>query len=245
MEWFENESFWKDLYPYMFPERRLLDAAGEVQKIVDLTGVSRGSVLDLCCGPGRHSVEFSLSGFLTTGVDRTGFLLDKARGHAAEKNAEVEWILSDMRDFRRPAAFDLIVNMFTAFGYFSEKSEDVKVLSLMVENLKPAGMAVIDVVGKEIIARVYQPAGRDRHDDGSVLVQHRTITDDWTRINNEWILIKDDSIKRFPFEHTLYSGQEQRDRMLQAGFSEVRLFGNLNGDSYDTKALRLVAVGTR
>jgi SAM-dependent methyltransferase len=190
-------------------------------------------------------VEFARRGFSVTGVDRTVFLLDKARGLAAERNVTVEWVEQDMRRFERPGAFDLIVNMFTAFGYFDDTSEDLKVLENMAASLRPGGKALIDVVGKEIIARVFQPAGWDRLDDGSVLAQHRTVSADWTRIDNEWILIKGDRAERFAFGHTLYSGEELRDRMQRAGFSEVRLYGNLNGDAYDTKASRLVAVGTK
>jgi hypothetical protein len=25
-EWFDNDSFWRDLYPFMFPEKRIADA---------------------------------------------------------------------------------------------------------------------------------------------------------------------------------------------------------------------------
>jgi hypothetical protein len=63
MEWFESEDFWRDFYPYMFPPERFLAAQDEVSRIVDLTQCARGSLLDLCCGPGRHAVEFARCGF--------------------------------------------------------------------------------------------------------------------------------------------------------------------------------------
>src|SRR6266567_2012493 len=54
MSWFDNEEFWRDLYPYMFPVERLNAAPEQVAQIVALSGISSGNVLDLCCGPGRH-----------------------------------------------------------------------------------------------------------------------------------------------------------------------------------------------
>jgi hypothetical protein len=39
-----------------------------------------------------------------------------------------------------------------------------------------------------------------------------------------------------------YSGQELKAKLLQAGFTSVRLYGNLDGDEYGTNASRLVAV---
>jgi len=79
MEWFENEEFWRELYPYMFPAERFLAAREQVDQILALSGSGRGKVLDLCCGPGRHAVEFAKHGFDVTGVDGSEFLLDRAR----------------------------------------------------------------------------------------------------------------------------------------------------------------------
>jgi hypothetical protein len=50
-EWLENEHFWVDLYPFLFPEKRFQAAVEEIEKIVALTGFQGNTVLDLCCGP--------------------------------------------------------------------------------------------------------------------------------------------------------------------------------------------------
>ena len=71
------------------------------------------------------------------------------------------------------------------------------------------------------------------------------IFDDWTRIRNEWILIKGNRAKRFKFHHTLYSGQELKNLMLGAGFAEVKLFGDFDGHPYGPDAPRLVAVARK
>src|SRR5580658_8083643 len=100
MHWFENEEFWRTFYPYMFGERKLAAAPGEVERILALSGVTRGRVLDLCCGPARHSLILAQKGFEVTGVDRSPFLLSKARELAA--GGVIELIEADMRDFVRP-----------------------------------------------------------------------------------------------------------------------------------------------
>ena len=84
MEWFEDDAFWRELYPYMFPPERLAAAAEQVAQVIALAGFSGRTVLDLCCGPGRHTVEFARLGLDVTGVDRTRFLLDRARERAQE-----------------------------------------------------------------------------------------------------------------------------------------------------------------
>jgi SAM-dependent methyltransferase len=244
-EWFDDDSFWADLYPFMFREERFALAVEQVEQILALTQPQGTSVLDLACGPGRHAVALAQRGFSVTGVDRTRYLLDKARARARAAHVKVKWVLQDMRDFVRQDAFDLVVNMFTAFGYFDEKCEDMTVLANVLACLHPGGVFLIDVMSKERLARILQPTTSESLPDGTTLVQRHEIFDDWTRIRNEWLLIRGGRVKTFRFHHTLYSGQELRERMELAGFVGVRLYGNLAGDEYGSNAQRLVAVGRK
>jgi len=245
MEWFENEGFWRDFYAYMFSPERFATAKEEASQIIALTQCNGGRLLDLCCGPGRHSVEFAQRGFQVTGVDRSGFLLQRAREHASQTNTAVEWVQEDMRKFVRPEQFDLACNLFTSFGYFETEEDDLQVLRNLYESLKEGGVLIIDVIGKERLARVYQSAMCFELSDGSVLVQRPQIRDDWCRVRTEWILIKDSSARSVTFEHNLYSGRELKDRLLSSGFSQVQLLGSLAGAPYDLNALRLIAVAKK
>jgi SAM-dependent methyltransferase len=244
-EWFESERFWVDLYPFLFPEQKFQTAGEEIDKIVALTGFQGRRVLDLCCGPGRHTVVLAKKGYIVTAVDRTPFLLKKAQKRAQAEGVSVEWVLDDMRNFVRPDTYDLVVNLFTSFGYFDEKQDDIKVLQNVYASLKGGGVCVLELAGKEILARIFGPTSAERLPDGSMLVQCHEIFDEWTRIRNEWILIKDGKATSFKFHHTIYSGQELKDRLLQAGFSKVRLFGNLDGEEYGLAAQRLIATAVK
>ena len=84
-EWFENEDFWTEMYPYLFPEERFQSAEDQVDKILSLVEFSGTHILDLCCGPGRHSTVLAERGFSVTGVDSTAFLLQKATARANER----------------------------------------------------------------------------------------------------------------------------------------------------------------
>ena len=46
-EWFEDESFWIDLYPFMFSEERFAAAKEEMEKAIRLLDFKGSSVLDL------------------------------------------------------------------------------------------------------------------------------------------------------------------------------------------------------
>ena len=58
-EWFDDESFWQKLYPFLFTESKLEAAGSEVQSVLELAGLEHGDVLDLACGPGRHSIALA------------------------------------------------------------------------------------------------------------------------------------------------------------------------------------------
>ena len=244
-EWFEDESFWNGLYPFMFSERKFDIAEDEARGILDLASLGEGDVLDLACGPGRHSVVLAKEGFRVTGVDLSPFLLQKANSLAQAESVDVEWVRDDMRHFVRPEAFDLVVNIFTSFGYFDDKRDDMTVLQNIHKSLRDGGALVMEIMGKEWLAKGFLPTTSEELADGRLLVQRHEIFDDWTRVKNQWILIEGDRATTFRFHHTVYSGQEIRDSLLAVGFADVQLFGGLDGSEYGLNARRLVAVARK
>jgi SAM-dependent methyltransferase len=244
-DWFESEAFWARLYPFMFSEAHFAAAVENVPKIVALTGTSGGSLMDQACGPGRYAVAFAKAGFHVTGVDRTRCLLNKGRERARQAGATVEWIEEDMREFARPAAFDLALNVYTSFGYFDDAAENRRVLEKVLTSLKTGGAFVFEHVGKEILASKFQSTQADTLADGSVLIQRRRVIDDWSRIDVEWILLEDGRATSFRIRHWIYSARELRDLLTSAGFADISLYGSFDGSPYGPQAQRLIAVARK
>lgn len=242
--WFEDENFWESTYPFIFSAERFAAAEADVGELPKLTGAPFHKVLDLGCGPGRHSIPLARQGAQVTGVDRSPFLLEKAKSRADLGKLGIEWVQEDMRSFVRPGSFDLAISLFTSFGYF-EDVEDLRVLENVFRSLAPGGFFIIDLMGKEVIARGFAPSAVHRQPDGSIWVQSREIIDDWYRIRSHWLLIHDRNVSEVSFDTTLYSGRELADLLKKAGFESVKLFGSLQGTPYDLKAQRLVAVATK
>lgn len=240
-----SESFWIETYDFMFSRERMEAAVEQVGQILDLARPEGPDVLDLCCGPGRHTLELARRGCRVTGVDSSPFLLEKAKARAEAQGREVEWVLDDMRTFSRPEGFDLVLNFFTSFGYFETREEDFKVLGKAYANLKPGGVLLMELKGRECLAPAFTPTSSEELEDGTVLVDRREIYDDWTRVKGEWILIREGNCRTFQVDLALYSGQELKDLLVKAGFDFVQLFGNLSQNPYDHQAQRLVAVARK
>lgn len=245
MDWFANEEFWRDFFPVLFPVEGFPQAEEQVSQILSLTKCDGQSVLDLCCGPGRHALAFARRGFNVTGVDLSPYLLFRAQEQASRIGVSIEWVMEDMRHFCRQKAFDLACNMTTSFGYFDDETENLSVLRNVWESLKSGGTFLIDTVGKEVFARKWQSVFSTDYSDGSVLLQRSQVRDDWCRVDNDWILLKKDRFHKFNYHHSIYAGSELKERLLTVGFEEVQLFGDLKGASYGMNATRLIAVARK
>ncbi|MBX7084011.1 MAG: class I SAM-dependent methyltransferase [Nannocystaceae bacterium] len=245
-EWYADDDFWARIYPVLFSPELFARASVEVDAALRLAGVSRGRALDLCCGPGRHAVPLAQRGLDVTAVDLSPWLLEVAGRRADEAGVAIEFVRQDMRSFVRPDQYDLVLNLYTSFGYFSSEAEDMRALKNMVESLREGGTIVIDTLGKEALAeRLHADSPPIEERDGSLLIQRVQVVDDWCRVKSEWIIAHADKVERVRFEHTLFSGKELRELMNWAGLSDVKLYGDLDGRPYGPGARRLVAVGRR
>lgn len=245
-DWFEQDDFWEAFELIMFPPERFEAAIQQVSNISDMLDLQPGTeILDLCCGPGRHSVELARNGMKVTGVDRTSAYLDKARHRAEAEGVSVEFVQSDMREFVRPEAFDIAINLFTSLGYFDDPEDDLKVLKNVHRSLRKGGRLVIDTIGKENLARIFRERDWHREDDGTIMLEERKASPDWSRMNNVWTLIKDGNQREFRFSHRIFSAVELSDLCRQAGFSHTRAYGSLACAPYNHTAARLVVIATK
>jgi SAM-dependent methyltransferase len=242
--WFADESLWREVFPFEFGDATLAHGEVQVEHLLTLSGVKGGAALDLGCGPGRHAVPLAQRGFRVTAVDLSAFHLEKAKARAAVAGAAVDFVVDDMRAFARPGVFDLAISLFTSFGYFEDDRDDQRILQNLHASLKPGAPLVMDVVSKERI-KILQPTVSQRAPDGTLRVQRHQITDDWTRVKNEWLFIKDDRVRTFTFSLRIYSGQELKALLATAGFGRITLYGGLDRRPYDGDAERLVVLAAK
>jgi len=240
--WHEQDNFWAKWAPILFPKQRWEKTQEEVTNIVSLLKIDPGaSILDLCCGPGRHSLELARHGFSVTGVDRTKSYLEKARKQAETEGLKVEFIQEDMRNFCKPNTFDVAINLFTSFGYFEDIKDDKKVITNVHHSLKNKGVFLIDIMGKEVLARVF--CERNWHEvDNNIVLEERKICKNWSWIDNRWILVKDGEKEEYKISHRIYSAVELTALLNECGFNPIDVYGDLTGEPYDHTAKRLILV---
>ena len=247
-----DEELWIAARSCMFPPSSFAAGPGEVAACLRLAGTPRGGdVLDLACGPGRHTLPLARAGYSVVGVDRTQSYLDELRvqldvdGKRRGRPLNAELVLADMREFCRPGCFDLALSLYHSLGYFKEEADNRRVLSNLFASLRPAGVLVAQLVALESLQRDFQPSSEVVLDDGTTLLQERRPDDDWTWMEVCWTFARDDERRSFDLSHRIYSAERLEEELLAAGFQSVALYGGFDGRAYDRTADKLVAVARR
>lgn len=243
--WHSQDAFWELIEPMLFNPQRLSQAKDEVGKIEVLLQVEAGArILDLCCGVGRHSLELARRGYEVVGVDRTTAYIERARTEAGTHDLNAVFEVGDMREFCLPDSFDVVLNLFGSFGYFEAPEDDRRVAGNMVASLRPGGRFMVETMGKEILAREF--VARDWTEAGDLLLlSEKTISQNWGRVETRWIAIRGTERVEHRVSVRSYSAVELTTLFASCGFTDIRVFGSLDGIEYDQEAQRLVVIGRK
>ncbi|MBI9107862.1 MAG: class I SAM-dependent methyltransferase [Spirochaetales bacterium] len=248
--WFKNPDFWVKYRPLMFDPDRMEDTGIDVSGLIKLAGLKdEMDILDLCCGEGRHSLEFARRGFHVTGIDITEPYLEQAEKSAKDEELDITFLRRDVREYVQEDGFDFAMNYFSSFGYFDDPEDDLLFCSNTCRSLKAGGSFLIDTIGKETAALHFKETEWFERDGYCIMLEY-SITDGWTHIENRWLFISADHenpgiLHETKFKHRLYSAVEMAELLTKAGFSEVRFFGGLDGRPYDHKAKRMLTLAIK
>jgi len=136
LDWF-NSPFYHQLYK----ERDYSEATYFMNNLINHLNIDKdSSILDLACGRGRYSVYLNEIGYRVTGIDISRDNIIKARKTESDN---LKYMIHDMR-YPLNQKFDLILNLFTSFGYYEKDDDNISVINSIKSNLNSKGQAVID-----------------------------------------------------------------------------------------------------
>jgi SAM-dependent methyltransferase len=233
---------WLGLATQQFtPEQTL----AQVDFVVKAAGLLPGtSILDLCCGHGRHSLELARRGYRVVGLDFDAPSLELAREAATKLGVAVEFVQSDMRAIPYRGEFDLVINLFTAFGYLESEAEDQKVLEKVARALKPGGRFLLDTINHAWLLRHFESRGWTPLDDGTILFEERAFDLRNGRNDVTWTFVYPDG-RRHAQSHSLrvYTLVEFDKMLAAANLALKQVWGSFEGEPYglDTNRMILLA----
>jgi SAM-dependent methyltransferase len=228
--------------PFLPPER----SAREVANIVKLLNLTpKSSILDLCCGHGRHTIPLAQQGYHMTGLDLSQFFLQRAQVEAETRGTKAQWIQSDMRHIPFNNEFDAIINIFTSFGYLENEEEDLQVLRQVQQALKPGGLFLLETVYQVRVVRTFSPHGIIRYDDGLIVLEERRLNLPESRNEISITMIyPDGQRKKYRQSIRIYTFTELRSMLKSVGIEVQAYYGDLDGGGL-TADSRMVVVGRK
>ena len=236
-EWFE--SWFGEDYVALYPHRNEAEAERAVTLIADTVGDRAvNAVLDLACGSGRHA-RYLGRRWWTSGVDLSEVLLRIAQ----KTGTPAKLVRADIRALPyRNDSFDLIVNLFTSFGYFATDEEHEVVVRDVSRVIRTGGTFVLDFLNARVV--------RDRlvpHDEtlirGRSVELRREITADGRFVVKQ-IDIKGEG-KRFSERVRLFSREELVAMLERADFRIERSYGDYDGAALADESPRVILFARR
>lgn len=234
-------------------QRRVDDADEEVEALLSLLADEHDlhpeTVLDVACGVGRHAVALAACGATVEGVDLSPDYVERARERAADAGVadRTAFRQGDMRDLGEwSERFDLLVSMWTAFGYFDDETNDA-VLAAMHDRLAPGGGLVLELANKEGVLAEFDD-DTVSEDDGRRTVETRDYDPGTSRLRTVGRVYDADTEAfrgTYEFDLRVYAPVELRRRCERAGFSRVSTYAGLDGDPLARDSGRLVVVAER
>lgn len=133
--WFDSK-----YYHILYKNRNHEEARKFINKIIEHLNLKpKSKVLDAGCGKGRHSIEIEKLGHVVTGIDLSKNSIKFAKQF---ENSNLNFLVHDIS---KPLniEFNVVLNLFTSFGYY-ERDKDLEILLSLEKNLDKNGVGVID-----------------------------------------------------------------------------------------------------
>ncbi|HBE89568.1 MAG TPA: hypothetical protein DDW67_10565 [Elusimicrobia bacterium] len=242
-EW--HKSFFTNSFYNPAGELAVAKAPSEAAFVLKKLRLKKGAaLLDLCCGPGRHAVEFARRGMKVTGLDFSAEYLREAAERAGKKNVRLRLVRGDMRRIPFKGEFDAAVNLFTSFGYFPRFSDDIRTLKGVARALKPGGLFLIDVVNGAFVRKDFRPRNWLRLKSGGWHLEENALTRDGCF--NEWTRIKPGgrAVSR-RFFNRLYDAARLAAALEKAGLEPVSFWGGFGGERVSADRNRLICLARK
>jgi 2-polyprenyl-3-methyl-5-hydroxy-6-metoxy-1,4-benzoquinol methylase len=235
-KWFQTW-FNTSYYHLLYSNRDYKEAEVFIKNIVKYLNLDKDdSILDLACGKGRHSIFLNSLGFNVTGLDLSKNSIKEAK---TRESSSLHFDVHDMRNLYS-TQFEVVLNLFTSFGYFEKDIDNFKVIQTIKSSLKQNGIGVIDFMNSpQIIENLI--AQNSHKIDGVTFKLKRSYSDGF--ITKDIDISDSDKTYQFQEKVRAYSFQDFEVMLSNAGLHLLECFGNYKLEPFNVKkSKRLILI---
>ncbi len=222
------------------------DTMKEADFIEDMVS-TRGFILDLCCGTGRHSIALCKRGWSVIGMDLSTNLLSIAKLRMKRAGVKFPLIRADMRFFPfRDSRFKAVINMFTSFGYLPSESEDAVSLLEINRTLRSKGKFLLDIANRDHIVKTFRE--RDWAEfEPFYLLERRSLDLRGSRLTSQWTLLQKNTGRIRSIQHTvrLFTIARAEQLLNEAGLTVKEVYGGYEKQEFTLEASRMIVLAEK
>jgi len=207
----------------------------------------KGTILDLCCGTGRHSIILQRRGWTMIGLDLSKNLLAIAKRNMKNERVEFPLVRADMRHFPfRKQVFDAVICMFTSFGYLPSESEDMKSFKEVRRTLRKGGKFLLDVANKDHVIKIFQEREWAEFEPFYML-EKRFLDQQTSRLLSQWTIIRKDTKEVRSLQHNvrLYTLQTLKQMLSTAELKIKKVYGSYDKKEFNLDSPRMIVLTER
>jgi len=240
---FDDAVFDPDDYLHFYADDLAATTAEEVDALETLLDLDPGdAVADAPCGYGRHANRLAARGYAVRGLDARAGFLDRARGDAAERGVDVDYVAGDVRELPWPDdAVDAAYSAFTSFGYF-DAAGNRATLAELARVVRPGGRVLVDTIDRDALVGEFQPVHVQRRGD-DVLVDEHEFDPRTGRMRTDRLQLRDGERSELTYAVRAYTYTELAELFDDVGMEVVDDRDGLSQAPYDRDATRLCLVG--
>jgi len=206
-------------------------------------------VFDQCCGIGRLSLPLARWGAEVIGVEQAAGYVERARSAARAAGITARFEAGDAFTYVPDRPCDAAINWWTSFGYLDDDDGNAAMLRRAFEALVPGGRFAIDLPNAPGLYAGFRPSEITRRStpDGD-LVMLRESWLDLARglLHKRWTFVLPDGrrVER-PSTIKLYPPDRVVALLAASGFTELEVFGGVDGRAIALDSPRCIVVGRR
>jgi len=253
-----DDNWWQELFDEIYlltdarsicDEKLTCQEVDFLEETLDLD--KSASILDLCGGQGRHSLELSRRGFRNvTVLDYSRYLVDLGEKRAKQEGLDTIFIQGDARNTGlHGQSFQFIVIMASSFGYFVDEDENKKILNEAFRLLMPKGTLLLDLPNRDYVLQNFTPFSCHRVNEDITVSRERELGDDIIYSRETVTSEKKGCIRDRTYCARLYSPEKISDLLYSAGFSSItcqRNFMNREAEGdYGCMTNRMVVIAKK
>jgi D-alanine-D-alanine ligase len=229
LESYVKADWWRDIFNanYLRTDGDVVEdpeiTESEIDAFLQMMDVPlEAPILDLCCGQGRHVLELARRGYTQLcGVDRSHYLVSRAKRIAAERGLDATFREGDARKLRFPAdRFEFVFVAGNSFGYFESAEDDATVLSEIRRILAPRGELLIDFTDGDYLRANYEARSWEWIDKDYFVCRERALSKNGERLISREVIThaKKGVVADQFYAERLYNAEQLKELLQDNGF---------------------------